>query len=179
MRSLSKHRSRAIPGTASRAPTRLCATLAIVIAASTTSCTAAVLPQPSSELRLFCYLCDRPDLPTPLDLTVTVRQETSRRAINPEDFERPHDFPTSQLTIPTASTGSVEIEVRFGPTVASTILDLQPDWRWDVLTMVGGRRPLDPPTMGEFGRVAVPLPMRSDSLLLSWGGNSISSPVVY
>ena len=87
--------------------------------------------------------------------------------------------------VATPSTGTLRVVVRFnsgGRTVATRDLELplKPDWRWGLALHVTARNPTEG-CMGCFGVRSTPIPgsTTGEQLHVVWGGNSISSPVVY
>lgn len=78
----------------------------------------------------------------------------------------------------------VEVEAETGLVASGTLdLPLQPDWRWSINFFLDERNPHDS-CIGCFGYLSSPLleaysTSPAESLWLTWGGNSISNPVVY
>ncbi len=78
----------------------------------------------------------------------------------------------------------VEVETDAGLVASGTLeLPLQPDWRWNVSLFLDERNPHEM-CIGCFGYRSFPVvetyrTSPAESLWMTWGGNSISRPVVY
>jgi hypothetical protein len=78
----------------------------------------------------------------------------------------------------------VEVDTDAGRVASGTLdLPLQPDWRWSINLFLDEQNPHET-CIGCFGYVSFPVlesyrTSPAESLWMTWGGNSISNPVVY
>jgi hypothetical protein len=121
--------------------------------------------------------------------TVTVRfsDDGRTRTVSGNDFAS-HGQRADTPAFATRTRGALEVDVEVetdGGLVASGTLELplEPDWRWNVSLFLDERNPHET-CIGCFGYRSFPVlesyrTSPAESLWMTWGGNSISSPVVY
>lgn len=132
----------------------------------------------------------RSDVPvvTPDLVTVRVTDGRGTRLLGADDFGNVDANFFRTAPIATATSGTVTVDVALedaGRSLAEgrVVLDGRPDWGWGVTIHVTDSDPARA-CFGCFGSLAFPLDPSvartpADSLWLTWGGNSISDPVVY
>ncbi|HYO47181.1 MAG TPA: hypothetical protein VEY33_10900 [Gemmatimonadota bacterium] len=139
------------------------------------------------EARVSFTVFSEPGRLDPGTVTVRFSDDGRTRTVSGDDFAgdgRRADTP--EFGMGTRGTLDVEVEVETDAgRVASGILEipLQPDWRWHVHLFLDERNPNET-CIGCFGYRSFPVvetyrTSPAESLWMLWGGNSISSPVVY
>ena len=136
------------------------------------------------DSRMSVRIIESPELPLS-DVRVTLVLPNHTRVLQPGDFGT-RDKVAPWLSTPAHGTAFVQVALDGDTTAASArrlSLGLRSDWEYSVLVQADS---LDPKRtcLGCIGSLAFPLPEARqrnprDSLWLTWGGNSISNPVVY
>ncbi len=120
--------------------------------------------------------------------TVTIGGIGWSRKITGADLGAP-DLPNYTPPFPTPTSGTLQVDVVLRDstgghfTHTSIVLDLRPDWIWEVDLVVGRVNPFET-CFGCSGTKSCALDsvyqeVPGDSLYIVWGGTSISHPVVY